>query len=452
MGESMQPSKRLSGMPGFTVVWLGQIVSVLASLMTQFALTIWAFEKTGSATALGLIQVFFVTPFLLISPLAGVMVDRHDRKLMMMVSDLGAGLSTVGILVLQAFGVLEVWHLYVAAVVNGLGNTFQWPAYSATISTMLPKEQYGRANGMMSLIEAGPGVIAPLIAGALLPFIGLAGILLIDVATFLLAIGALLVVYIPQPPRTEEGTQGQGSLWEQAVYGFRYIFARRGLVGLLIIFLLGNLFSGVQWTLLAPMILSRTGNDEVIFGSVQSAGAIGGVIGGVLMSLWGGFKRRIHGVLLGWVLASLALVFLGIGRDLSVWIPSMLIGALFFPLINSSSQAIWQAKVAPDLQGRVFTSRRLIAWLTQPVTPLIAGLLADYVMEPAMQTSSRFSQTFSGLVGTGPGSGMGLLTVFCCLMCALVGLSGYFVTTIRDLEDVLPDHDQLQKVEAVPAD
>ncbi|MBN2501280.1 MAG: MFS transporter [Anaerolineales bacterium] len=321
----MQPSKRLGGMPGFTVVWLGQIVSVLASLMTQFALTIWAFEKTGSATALGLIQVFFVTPFLLISPLAGVLVDRHSRKLMMMVSDLGAGLATVGILVLQAFGVLEVWHLYLAAVINGLGNTFQWPAYSAAISTMLPKEQYGRANGMMSLIEAGPGVIAPLIAGALLPFIGLAGILLIDVATFLLAIGALLIVYIPQPPRTKEGAQGQGSLWEQAVYGFRYIFARRGLVGLLTIFLLGNLFSGIQWTLLAPMILSRTGNNEVIFGSVQSAGAIGGVIGGVLMSLWGGFKRRIHGVLVGWILASLALVFLGIGRDLSIWIPSMFI-------------------------------------------------------------------------------------------------------------------------------
>jgi DHA3 family macrolide efflux protein-like MFS transporter len=452
MGERMQSSKHLGGMSGFTVVWLGQIVSVLASLMTQFALTIWAFEKTGSATALGLIQVFFVTPFLLISPLAGVLVDRHNRKLMMMVSDLGAGLATVGILVLQAFGVLEVWHLYVAAVINGLGNTFQWPAYSATISTMLPKEQYGRANGMMSLIEAGPGVIAPLIAGALLPSIGLAGILFIDVATFILAIGALLVVYIPQPLRTDEGAQGKGSLWEQAVYGFRYIFARPGLVGLLTIFLLGNLFSGIQWTLLAPMILSRTGNNEVIFGSVQSAGAIGGVIGGVLMSLWGGFKRRIHGVLLGWILASLALVFLGIGRDLSVWIPSMLIGALFFPLINSSSQAIWQAKVAPDLQGRVFTSRRLIAWLTQPVTPLIAGLLADYVMEPAMQTSSRFSQTFSGLVGSGPGAGMGLLSVFCCLVCALIGLSGYFVTTIRNLEDVLPDHDQLQKVEAVPAD
>jgi hypothetical protein len=221
---------------------------------------------------------------------------------------------------------------------------------------------------------------------------------------------------------------------------------------LLTIFLLGNLFSGIQLTLLAPMILSRTGNNEVIFGSVQSAGAIGGVIGGVLMSLWGGFKRRIHGVLIGWILSSLALVLLGIGRDLSVWIPAMLIGTLFFPLINSSSQAIWQAKVAPDLQGRVFTSRRLIAWLTQPVTPLIAGLLADYVMEPAMQAPGWLSQTFGSVVGTGPGAGMGLLTVFCCLMCALVGLSGYYIPVIRSLEDTLPDHDQSQKVEVVPAD
>ena len=191
------------------------------------------------------------------------------------------------------------------------------------------------------------------------------------------------------------------------------------------------------------MILSRTGNDSVILGSVQSAGALGAVVGGLLMSIWGGFKRRIHGVLIGWILSSLALIFLGIGRDLSLWIPAMLVGTLFFPLINSSSQAIWQAKVAPDLQGRVFSSRRLIAWLTQPITPVIAGVLADYVMEPAMQTSSSFSQFFSGLVGTGPGAGMGLLTVFCCLACALVGLSGYYVSMIRNLEDILPDHDQM---------
>jgi len=448
MGSSKQPS----GMLGFSIVWLGQIVSVMATNMTQFALTIWVFELTGSVTALGLVQVFFVTPFLLISPIAGVMVDRYDRKLMMMVSDLTAGLATVAILVLQAMGMLEVWHLYVAAIFQGLGNTFQWPAYSAAISTMLDKKQYGRANGMMSLIEAGPGVVAPLLAGALLPVVKLTGILFIDVATFLVAIALLLVVHIPQPQRTQDGEQAQGNLWKEAAYGFKYIFARPGLVGLLTVFLIGNLFSGIQLTLLPPMILSRTGNNSVILGSVQSAGAIGAVVGGVLMSMWGGFKHRIHGVLLGWILSSLALAFLGIGRDLFVWIPAMLVGTLFFPLINSSSQAIWQAKVAPDLQGRVFSSRRLIAWVTMPITPVIAGMLADYVMEPAMQTTNQFSQFFSGLVGTGPGAGMGLLTIFCCLACALVGLSGYYFPAIRNLEDILPDHDQLQKVEVVPTD
>ena len=446
----MDISKRPSGMLGFTIVWLGQIVSVLATNMTQFALTIWVFELTGSVTALGLVQVFFVTPFLLISPIAGVMVDRYDRKLMMMDSDLTAGLATIAILILSAMGNLEVWHLYMAAIFQGLGNTFQWPAYSAAITTMLDKKQYGRANGMMSLIEAGPGVVAPLLAGALLPIVKLAGILFIDVATFLLAIGLLLVVHIPQPQRTQEGEQAQGNVWKEALYGFKYIFERPGLVGLLTVFLIGNLFSGIQFTLLPPMILSRTGNDSVILGSVQSAGALGALIGGVLMSMWGGFKRRIHGVLLGWVLASLPLTFLGIGRDLSVWIPAMLLGALFFPLINSSSQAIWQAKVAPDLQGRVFSSRRLIAWVTMPITPIIAGLLADYVMEPVMQTGNSFSQAFDGLVGTGPGAGMGLLTVFCCLTCVLIGLGGYFYPAIRNLEDVLPDHDQLQKVEEIP--
>ena len=199
-------SNRPSGMFAFTVVWLGQIVSVLASSMSQFALTIFMYEKTQSATALGLMQVFYFVPFLLISPIAGVMVDRHNRKLMMMVSDLGAGLATIGILLVLYFDVWQFWHMYVASIIYGLGTAFQWPAYSAAISTMVSKEQLGRANGMMSLIEAGPGVIAPILAGALLPIIKLTGILFFDVATFILAIGALLIVHVPQPMHTEEGS------------------------------------------------------------------------------------------------------------------------------------------------------------------------------------------------------------------------------------------------------
>ncbi|MBL8051426.1 MAG: MFS transporter, partial [Anaerolineales bacterium] len=420
-------TKKPSGMFGFTIVWIGQIVSVLASMMTQFALTIWMFQETGSATALGLMQVFFITPFLIISPIAGVMIDRHNRKLMMMVSDLAAGLGTVLILVFQAMGILEFWHLYVAAVINGLGNAFQWPAYSAAISTMVPKEQYGRANGMMSLIEAGPGVIAPLLAGALLPFIALTGILFIDVFTFLFAIGALMLVHIPQPERTEEGTQDRGSIWKEAAYGFKYIFARPSLLGLQLIFFAGNLFAGISFTLLAPMILSKTANNELIFGTVQSAGAIAAVIGGVIMSAWGGFKRRVHGVLLGWIISGAGIAVLGLVGGVPVWILGVALSAIVIPLVNGSNQAIWQSKVAPDVQGRVFSARRLIAWFTNPISPIIAGTLADFVLEPQMRASTTLSQTFGWLVGTGEGAGMALIIFFCGLFSMLVGVAGYFV-------------------------
>lgn len=444
-------TKRPTGMFGFTIVWLGQIISVLASAMSQFGLTIFMFQKTESATALGLMQVFFITPFLLISPVAGVMVDRHNRKLMMMVSDFAAGIATIVILIFQALGILEFWHLYFASIIYGLGMAFQWPAYSAAITTMVPKEQYGRANGMMSLIEAGPGVIAPLLAGALLPIIGLTGILVFDVVTFLLAIGALMIVHVPQPPRTEEGAQGEGSVWKEASYGFKYIFARPSLLGLQMTFFVGNLFAGIGFTLLAPMVLSRTANDSLMLGSVQTAGAIGGVIGGIVMSAWGGFKRRVHGVLLGWIISGLGMSIVGLTGGLPIWIIGIIVTALVGPLVNASNQAIWQSKVAPDVQGRVFSARRLIAWFTNPISPIIAGTLADFVLEPQMRVTSNLSETFGWLVGIGPGAGMGLIIFFCGFGGALAGLAGYFIPAIHNAETILPDHDQLPKADAIPA-
>ncbi len=448
----MRKNERLSGLRGFTLVWVGQIVSVLASAMTGFAMTLWMYQQTESATAMALMQVAFITPFLALSPLAGAMIDRYNRKLMMMISDLGAVLSTAAILALYTSGHLEFWHLYLAAVVNGIGNTFQWPAYSAAISTMVPKEQYGRANGMMSLVDAGPGVLAPVLAGALLamtlqePFDSFALIMSIDLATFFLALGALLIVHIPQPPKTVEGESARGSLWKEGWFGFKYIFERPSLLGLQLIFFVGNLFSGIGFAVFAPMILARTGQDSLIFGSVQTAGALGGIAGGVLMSAWGGFKRRVHGVLGGWMLSGFSFALLGAGRGLSTWIPAMVLFSILVALINTSNQSIWQAKVAPDLQGRVFSARRLIAWLTQPISPLIGGMLADYVLEPAMRSTSTLASVFGPLVGTGPGAGMGLLLFLAGWGGTLVGLAGYFIPVIRNAEDLLPDHDALEKV------
>ena len=449
----MSESKALSGMKGFSIVWAGQIVSVLASMMTNFGMTLWMYKQTESATAMALMQVAFMTPFLLLSPIAGAMVDRYNRKLMMMLSDLTAVLSTAVILVLYTTGYLEFWHLYISAVINGLGNTFQWPAYSAAITTMVPKEQYGRANGMMSLVEAGPGVLAPMIAGAVLaltipgPFDSFALIMLIDLVTFFLAIGALLIVYIPQPQKTVEGQEGQGNLWSEAWYGFQYIFRRPSLLGLQMIFFFGNLFIGIGFAVFAPMILARTDQNSLIFGSVQTAGAIGGIVGGVLMSAWGGFKRQVHGVLGGWILSGICAVGIGVGNSLPVWIPFMVIWSINAAVINTSNQSIWQAKVAPDVQGRVFSARRLIAWFTQPIAPIIGGTLADFVLEPAMQSSTTFSNFFGSIFGTGPGTGMGFLISVIGLAAASVGFTGYFLPYVRNAEDILPDHDQLEKLD-----
>ena len=450
--QNTSTTNRPSGMFGFTIVWIGQIVSVLASGMSHFALSLWMYEQTESATAMGLMQVFFITPFLIMSVPAGVMVDRYNRKLMMMVSDFAAILATGMVFILYALGRLEFWHLYVSAVLNGLGNTFQWPAYSAAISTMVPKAQLGRANGLMSLMEAGPGVLAPILAGALYPIIGLVGLLGIDVATFFIAIGALVFVHIPQPQRTQEGEQASGGMLKEAWSGFQYIFSRPSLLGLQMVFFFGNLFSGMTFTLLAPMILARTGQDSLIYGSVQTIGAVGGILGGITMSIWSGLKRRQFGVIFGWMMEGIFFVILlGVGRGLPVWGAAMVLGGLVGALINTSNQAFWQSKVAPDLQGRVFSARRLIAWFTQPIAPIIAGTLADYVLEPAMRTESTLSVTFSNLVGTGPGSGMGLLMVFCGISITLVGLTAYFIPAIRNADKLLPDHDELEKVADTPA-
>jgi len=439
-------TKRPSGMFGFTIVWAGQMVSLLGTQMSAFSLTIWAYELTGSATALALVGFFFLTPLLVFSPIAGAIVDRSNRKWMMALSDLAAGTATVGVLSLYLTGGLQIWHLYVANAIMGLFQAFQWPAYSAAISVMLPKEQYGRANGMMSLAESGSGIFAPLLAGAVLGIIGLGGVLFIDIATFLFAIAALALIQVPQPAVTDEGIKGRGNLLQEAAYGFRYILARPSLLGLQTVFLLGNFFGSLGYSVLAPMILARTGNNELVYGSVNSAGAAGGLVGGLVMSAWGGPKRRVHGVLMGFALASLLDgVLMGVGRGVSVWVVAAFCGAFFIPIINGSNQAIWQAKVAPDVQGRVFSVRMLIAWLVNPVAMLIAGPLSDYVLEPAMRLDGSLTGTFGWLVGAGPGAGIALIFVFAGLMTMMVGLGGYAVPAIREAETRLPDHEEVEQ-------
>jgi hypothetical protein len=285
----------------------------------------------------------------------------------------------------------------------------------------------------------------------LIGVIGFAGILTIDIITFSFAIGSLLLVHIPKPKVTAEGRSSQGSIWKESGYGFRYILERPSLLGLQTVFMLGNFFVSIPFAIVPAMILASTNNNELTYATVSSAGAIGGVSGGLLMSAWGGPKRRVHGVLAGWAISSLlGVVLLGLGNTLPVWAAASFMGALFVPIINGSNQAIWQAKVAPDLQGRVFSVRRLIAWFVNPAAMLVAGPLADRILEPAMMEGGSLTGVFAGLVGTGPGAGMSLIFIFAGLMAMIVGIAGYFVPAIRDVETILPDHDTLPDVSALP--
>ncbi|MFQ5933839.1 MAG: MFS transporter [Dehalococcoidia bacterium] len=437
----MMHGSRPTGMLAFTVVWFGQVISLLGTSMTSFALTIWVWEITGEATALALVAFFSFSPVVLVSPVAGALVDRWNRKLTMMLSDLAAGLSTAVILLLFATDGLQIWHLYVAGAFSGVFGAFQFPAYSAAVTMMLPKEQYARASGMLSLAQSASGFFAPLLAAVLLGVVGVTGILSIDVVTFLVAIGTLLLVHIPQPRVTEARRKGLGSIWKESVYGFSYIFRRPSLLGLQLVFFATNLIATFGLIVLSPMILARTGNDEIVLGIVRSAGAIGAVVGGAVLSLWGGPKRRVHGVLMGMVLAHLPFVLMGFGRSLHIWASASSLGLLFIPIINGSNQAIWQAKVAPNVQGRVFATRRLIAQISAPVSMAVAGPLADRVFEPAMMPGNSLAAVFGGMVGTGPGAGMALMFVITGVLGALVGLGGYTSRVVRNAEDLSPDHD-----------
>jgi MFS family permease len=407
-------------------------------------MTIWAWQKTGQATALALVGVCAFAPVILVSPLAGAIVDRANRKLLMILSDLAAGLGTLTILLLYTTGALQIWHLYIVVACIGVFGAFQFPAYSSTISVLVDKSQYARASGMMSLAGSISGVFAPIAAGILLAPIGVAGIMGVDLATMTTAIVILLFARIPQPKASAEGSKARGGLFREAAYGFRYIAARRGLLGLLGMFFLFNVTTTFGFVVLAPMILARTGDNSLILGSVQSAAGIGGVVGGVLLSLWGGPKKRVHGVLTGCALGGLiGLVGIGLGRSLPAWAATMFVMAMIFPTVNASSQSIWQSKVPPDLQGRVFSVRLMMAQFGSPLAMLLAGPLADRVFEPGMRSGGALANVFGPLVGTGPGAGMALMLVIAGVFAAVAAFGAYAYRPLRTVEATLPDHDEV---------
>jgi MFS family permease len=441
-----QNTARKNNMQTFYVIWFGQLISTIGSGLTGFALGVGIYQETGSVTSFALFIFSFMLPGVLLSPIAGALADRWPRRWVMILSDAGAGLSSFTIWLLLTTGNLETWHIYVATIFNAAFTTFQWPAYSAATTMLVSKENLGRASGMVQIGEAISQLFSPAIAGAMFVTIGIEGVVLTDVATFLFAVLSLFAIRIPEPERSKEGEESKESFSKEVTFGWKYITARKGLLALLLYFATLNFASGMVGPLIQPLMLDQV--DPDIMGYVFSFIGLGMLAGTVLMSIWGGPKRRIYGILAPAFFESILLMILGF----NVTVIAFAAGGFFFlfamPILNGSSQALWQSKTAPDVQGRVFAVRRMIAQFTSPIAILLAGPLAEKVFQPLVNEGGALASTFLGrLVGVGPGRGTGLLFVFLGVLMVIATITAYLYPRLRLVEDELPDVEVRERVE-----
>lgn len=422
----------------FLVVWFGQLISLVGSGLTSFALGVWTYQRTQSVTQFALITFFAALPGVVVSPLAGALVDRWDRRKTMMASDACSALGTLAIALLLMAGHLESWHIYLVVAVNSTCSAFQIPAYSAAVTMMVPREQLNRANGLLELAQSAVPIIAPLLAGMLVIPIKLQGIILIDFASFLFSVFTLSLVRIARPETSAEGAEAQGSLLREAAFGWKYVAARPGLMGLLLFFAAVNLSYALSEVLTPPLVL-KIGSPAAL-GTVLAIGGAGLLAGSFAVTAWQGPRKRVFGVLGGGIFLGISLMATGVRASIPLIMASVFMTMLWIPLVNAWSRSIWQVKVAPDLQGRVFATRMAIAWSTSPIGYLIAGPLADRVFEPLLQPDGALASTVGRVLGTGDGRGIGLLFVALGLLPALAGSAGLLHPRIRRVEEEIPDY------------
>jgi len=442
-----QPAR---GMKAFSVIWIGQLVSVLGSGLTAFALGVWALEQSHSVTQYTIIVVFASLPGVLVAPFAGALVDRWDRRKVMLWTDLGPALITLAYAYLLWKGELHVWHIYIGAFVSSVFGTFQWPAYISAITMLVERKQFARVNGMLEFAGAATTIAAPALAGLLLTLVDIWGVLLIDFATFLFAATTLLFVRIPRPEASPEGRRAKGSLWKEAAFGWTFIRERPGLFKLLLFFAVVNFVVCVCGVATMPMVLGFASSKAAV-GTIMSLVGIGMLIGGAIMTATGGPKRRIYAVLGAGFVYSLCFVMVGLRPSLLLVGAGVLIWYIVLPIQNACSTAIWQTKTPPDVQGRVFAMRRVIAQFTTPLGDFSAGPLADKVFNPLLMPGGALAGGVIGkVVGVGPGRGIGLMYLTFALIPALAALWGFLNPRIRNVETELPDAPRREAVKAPP--
>ncbi|MEA5627144.1 MFS transporter [Nostoc sp. UHCC 0251] len=425
------------GMQVFILIWLGQVASLTGSGLTNFALGVWVYQSTGSVTQFALISLFATIPRVIISPLAGALVDRWQRRWVMIIADSGAGISTLLLFLLLATNKLEIWHIYLVTIASASFSAFQWPAYNAAITLIVPKKQLIRANGMIELGEALPQLVSPVLAGVLLANIQLQGIIMTDFISFLFCFFILISIQFPHEKNTIPKKIAKSSLMKEIVYGSQYVFQRKGLLGLLIFSAVTDLGLGVVQVLITPLVLSFA--SPTALGSIMSIGGIGMLMGSLVITIYKCEQRAINSVFIFQLLGGLSILVAGLKTSVKL---SALAAFLFFfgwPIINSSTRFIFQKKVSSDVQGRVFALIGGVTGISFPLAYLVAGPLADRVFEPLMSANGLLAESIGQIIGVGTGRGIALMFVLMGLVTMLITIVGYYYSPLRRVEKELPD-------------
>ncbi len=380
MSAKEEAKSRSSSMRPFFAVWTGQVFSLLGTELVQFALVWWLTTATGSATVLALATMMAVLPRVFVSPIAGALVDRWNRRLVMMLADGFSAVAVIVLAILFAFDAVEVWHVYAAMFIRASCGAFHWPAMQASTTLMVPEEHLARVAGLNQALQGVGAIVAPPLGALLLEVLPMQGVLAVDVLTAIVAISPLVFVHVPQPDRSNVLEETcRPSLVSDLQLALRFLRDRRGILMVIGIGVLVNCLVFPAVSLQPLLVTGHFRGDALQLAWLQSAFGVGVVAGGITLSVWGGFKRRA-------VTGLLALALSGIGLALVGLVPAngfpMAVGAMFFawymnPIANGSLFAVLQTIVPADMQGRVFTLLNSAAWAMVPLGLIVAGPLAD---------------------------------------------------------------------------
>jgi len=421
----------------FYTIVLTQTLSLIGSRISGLALGIWLFNETGNATPIALVAFFQIVPQVVMSSFAGVITDRWDRRYVMALSDFGQAIGTVLLLVLFASGSFQIWHLYLVTFIQSIFGVFQGPAFTASITMLVPDEQRNRANAIMQMTSPAAGIVAPAIAGLVFAAVGVIGAIVIDIVTFVIAFAVVLLVHIPRPRKTEEGAALSGSVWREMWSGLQYLWERKALFTVMLFIMLLNFVFSAAGVLQTPYLLARLG-DEALYGLAMSLFNGGMVVGGILVGIWGEINESVHTIMPAAILLGIFIMLYGMAQSIPFLMLISFLALIPNPFINALFMSILQAKVAPDVQGRVFAVISQLAMLMMPISMLMAGPLADQVFEPLVGTAAW--TPFAPFFGTEQGAGIGLMFGISGLLSAVVSVVMYLNPSVRQLETSLPDY------------